>query len=563
MANDQSTATVERLSGSAALRAPGVYFEWLDRPTELTAVRTDIAGFVGIATRGPLFEAREATSWAQFTSVFGGHMSQAYLAYAVEGFFASGGRTCWAVRVADRAGARVGHVVLRDANDRPVLRLDASSPGAWAHQASVTVTRLGVTRFALDVRTADGARETWPLLSMDPADPRFVTDVLGAPDGRSRLFEASVLRPGAAPASPRSAVLALGPRGLGDGIAGLSAGDVAAGLDALALVDEVSIVAIPDIMPPLRAPSPAPSPPSPPPPPDCHTPSPAAAARVASVSPPEPEQARRAFDDDEVRFLQGALVRHCELLRDRVAVLDPRPTDVLPEAVRAWRNEFSSSYAALYFPWIRIADPLRLGGPLRSVPPSGHVAGVWARSDTRYGVYKPPANEPIESAADIDVDVDEITHGYLNAQSVNVLRSTARGIRVAGARTLSLESEWRFLNVRRLFLMIEEAIESQTQWTVFEPGSPELWRAMDRVVRGLLYGMWLRGWLDGGTPEEAFFVVCDESTNPPNEIELGRTTCLIGIQPPWPAEFVTARIGRVEGGLEIVELPEGPRGSDR
>ena len=154
--------------------------------------------------------------------------------------------------------------------------------------------------------------------------------------------------------------------------------------------------------------------------------------------------------------------------------------------------------------------------------------------------------------------VDDIRHGVLNERGINVIRSfNGRGIRVAGARTLSSDIEWRYVNVRRLMTMIEEAIDESTQWTVFEPNNRDLWRDIDRVVRGFLDALWRRGMLDGATAEEAYFVRCDETTNPPEETDAGRVICLVGVQPPWPAEFVVVRIGKTQGATEIFELTGG------
>jgi phage tail sheath protein FI len=188
------------------------------------------------------------------------------------------------------------------------------------------------------------------------------------------------------------------------------------------------------------------------------------------------------------------------------------------------------------------------------VPPSGHIAGVYARVEALVGPHKPPANEVLDAALDVTVAVDDLIHGRLNDGQVNVLRAYAgRGLRVAGARTLSSESEWRYVNVRRLMLMIERSLEAGTQWLVFEPNNPALWRDFERVLRGFLDDLWRRGMLDGATAAQAYSVACDISTNPPAETDAGRLIAVIGVQPPWPAEFVVARIGKTENGIQVME----------
>ncbi len=545
-----------------AYRTPGVYFEWLDTPLPLVGLRrTDIAGFVGIAARGLLHQPVKVESWTQFRSTFGGHIPQGYLAYAVEGFFANGGRTCWVVRAADPLQARAAWLDLLDGTGQPTLRLTATSPGVWGERVTVTVVRSGRERFALLLRLPDGEQELWRNLTMDPVDPRYVERVLNDRQTGSRLVTARDLAAAAGfpdnTPSPRAPNLRAGSgrmSGGRDGLATLTPAHLSGvgappgqswGLATLELIDEVSMVAIPDIMPK----------------PQVVTRRKARAPRCETLDgealPPEPgapSEFPPTFDGAQILALQRALIAHCEKLKDRVAVLDARLDDVTPTQVLGWRRQFDTKYAALYYPWLAVSDPLRLGGRLRTVPPSGHVAGVYARVDRQVGVHKPSANEVIEGAKDVQVATDEVAHGDMNEQGVNVIRAySGRGVRVAGARTLSSDTQWRFVNVRRLLIMIEEAIAEGIQWTVFEPNSVDLWRQTDRVARSFLEELWRRGMLDGATADEAYLVQCDETTNPPQETEAGRMICLIGVRPPWPAEFVIVRIGRTEGGIEILE----------
>ena len=173
------------------------------------------------------------------------------------------------------------------------------------------------------------------------------------------------------------------------------------------------------------------------------------------------------------------------------------------------------------------------------------LAGIYARTDLDVGVHKPPANEVIEGIKDVSVPTNDRAHGVLNDESVNVIRVfQGRGLRIAGARTLSSDIEWRYVNIRRLVIMIAEAIDENTQWTVFEPNNVSLWLNISRVTRSFLRRLWRRGMLDGATEEEAFSVRCDQETNPPHEIDQGRVICEIELNLPWPAEFVIIRIGK-------------------
>jgi uncharacterized protein len=534
-----------------AYRTPGVYFEWLERTRTVREPRADIAGFVGIAERGPLNQPVRVESWNAFTSTFGAHIAAGYLAYAVEAFFANGGRTCWVVRVADASRARRAALVLSDDAGNPALRLTARSEGSWANRLLVTLTRTGVERFGLNLSLPDGSFEEWPILTMGAGDPHNAITVLNGDDdgGGSRLVEARAL--GTTPGAPdaRSPKLRGGMgrlEGGVDGLAGLdtrhlggvgSPADQPWGLAALEDVDEVAIVAVPDLMtkPVVAEPEPRPQRPR------CEDPD---SRPLPPPAPPPTSDFPPAFGDAELDALRRAIVAHCIRLGDRVAVLDPPRELRTAEQVSAWRSGLDTSYAALYFPWVLAPDPLRLDGLTRAVPPSGHVAGVYARTP----VHEPPAGNRLENAIALDVPVGDIAHGDLNERGVNVLRLyTGRGVRIAGARTLSSDRLWQYVNVRRLVTMIEEAIDESVPWAVFEPNDTALWGELDRVVRAFLDNVWRRGMLDGATADDAFFVRCDETTNPPQERDLGRVWCLVGLQPPWPAEFVVVRIGNASG----------------
>jgi phage tail sheath protein FI len=261
-----------------------------------------------------------------------------------------------------------------------------------------------------------------------------------------------------------------------------------------------------------------------------------------------------------------ALLSHCELLRDRVAILDPveefgaaeRLTRVATAAGPGKKaaddsadegglRARASDYGTMYVPWLVIRDPM-LGG-LVAQPPSGHVAGVWARSDMLRGVHKAPANETVRGALNLTYQVTRQEQELLNPMGVNCIRYfTAEGIRIWGARTLAAESsEWRYLNVRRLFNMLEESIANGTRWMVFEPNGYSLWRSIRRDISAFLTRVWRDGALLGRTPQEAFFVKCDEETNTDEVINAGQVVALIGLAPVKPAEFVVFRLSQSVG----------------
>jgi Bacteriophage tail sheath protein len=239
--------------------------------------------------------------------------------------------------------------------------------------------------------------------------------------------------------------------------------------------------------------------------------------------------------------VRAALIVHCETLADRFAILDSPPKlDV--QGVAAFRSPIDTKYAALYYPWVKIRDP-RPGGEEIIAPPSGFIAGVYARTDIARGVHKAPANETLRSIRGLEQAITKREQDILNPQNINVLREfRGRGYRVWGARVLTSDSAWRYVPVRRLFIMIEESIDENTQWVVFEPNDVPLWARVRQSVTNFLLTQWRIGALQGATADEAFFVACDRTTMTQDDIDNGRLICLIGIAPVKPAEFVIFRI---------------------
>jgi phage tail sheath protein FI len=250
-------------------------------------------------------------------------------------------------------------------------------------------------------------------------------------------------------------------------------------------------------------------------------------------------------EEDDVLGIQNALINHCERMRYRVAVLDTPPNQTTTEAL-AFRNLRSSDYAALYYPWVTVSDPRPAqGGARLSLPPSGFVAGIYARNDIEHAVFKAPANEVVRLAIDFEVLVNQAQQDLLNPNGVNCLRFfEGRGYLVWGARTISDDPEWKYISLRRYFAYMERSIDRSTQWAVFENNGPELWGKIRRAVEDFLYNEWVAGGLLGAKPEQAYFVRCDRSTMTQNDLDNGRLVCLIGVAPVRPAEFVIFRIGQ-------------------
>lgn len=436
--------------------------------------------------------------------------------------------------------------------------------------------------FALTVYENGSAKENFPGLSLNPKHARYVETVVNPPDPAkpaklqtgmpSQLIcvkDVSSSSPAPDnlpdPSSLRFSYGVLYLSGGGDGIAALTAlhfaGDGATGkkwgIRAMEDVDEISIVAAPDILiepvPPLLH-SPVPSkPPNP-----CLPCS--VAPTVAPVPAPVPTEATPSFTLEDIFYVQQALIEHCRFMQFRLAVLDP-PDFGYPRLrvdlgeIQSWRNRFDTMYAALYYPWVFVRDPLQLANQVvRRIPPSGHVAGVYANTDLTAGVFRAPANAVVQWGQDLTNAVSPETQGFLNPIAVNCLRNfPGRGMRVYGARTLSSDSTWRYVNVRRLLFMIEHTLEISMQWVVFEPNNVHLWHLLRVSIESFLTTLWKRGALAGNTAEESFYVKCDSTNNPTALTAEGQLHVEVGVAPALPAEFVVFRLGRTEDTLEVSE----------
>jgi phage tail sheath protein FI len=507
--------------------SPGVYVEEVSsgaRPIE--GVGTALCAFVGFTERGPRNEPVLVTNWTQYTSNFGGFVGGAYLPQSVYGYFLNGGGAAYVVSVgalgADDAatpshataeltsgadGARPGFTVraLAEATATPDLEVeitDASEPTD--------------DTFKLVVRQAGQPVETFDNLTVK----RGATNVVTAVRQQSKLIRVEESKAGPV-TLPRKGVrtpltvtdTARLPAVTADSYVGDTSERTGfAGLEA---IEDVTMLCVPDAM----------------------------SAYQAGV-----------LDDEGLKAVHLAMIAHCELMGDRVAILDP-PPGLNPQRLKEWRVDgagYDSKYATLYYPWIKVMDPLT-GAPA-FLPPSGHVAGVWARTDGTRGVHKAPANEVVRGVITLESGMTRGEHDQLNPVGVNCIRAfPGQGIRVWGARTLSSDPEWRYLNVRRLFNFIEKSILLGTNWVVFEPNDRFLWERVGRTISTFLRRVWSSGALFGGTPEQAYFVKCDAENNPPENVDVGILTVDIGLAPVKPAEFVVFRVSQLAQGAELAE----------
>jgi phage tail sheath protein FI len=499
--------------------SPGVYVEEVDsgsRPIE--GVGTSVAAFVGFAEKGPLNEPTLITNWSQFVNVFGDFVDGTYLAQSVYGFFANGGGICYVVRIGVQQEAEAAAPV--ELGPYQVRAL----PGVTGDVAVEVRPAEPETEggeppqgaFTLVVRKDGEPEETYPSVTARRGRNNVVTQV----NSRSRLITLEEPRRGPQLAVPEPQTVTIA-SSASRAPATLSAdeyvgdADQRTGFGGLEAVDEITMVAVPDLMSAYE---------------------------------------QGTLDLESLVAVQQGLISHCEMMGDRIAILDP-PPGMSPQQIREWRQQtagFDSRYAALYYPWIKVFDPS--AGRHSFVPPSGHIAGLWARNDDTRGVHKAPANEVVRGAVSLQTQLTKGENDLLNPIGVNCIRAfPGRGIRVWGARTLSSDPAWRYLNVRRLFNYLEESILGGTQWVVFEPNDDALWARVRRTISAFLVNEWRKGALFGLTPDEAFYVKCDRETNPPESIDAGQVICEVGIAPVKPAEFVVFRLAQLSGGTGAVD----------
>jgi phage tail sheath protein FI len=540
----------------ATYMTPGVYVEEIPaRNKPIEGVSTSTAAFIGLAPGGPLNRPEKITDWSQFERIYGDpdhpergpYMEGAYLAHAVRGFFANQGTECWVVRVGGAGQPRVAlpderhKVAVYEATALPEVdeevRLELTLDPPTLAPAKGAPNGAGPKPAGAEQADTEAAGAGAAAKQDRGLPPPTYTLVVTAGTTHEKFehVEASALvaivtegDDKSEPAIPKSALIALErlpveesllpaadtyrlsarPKLVAEVEANEIEGSAAdrSGLGSLSAIEDISIVCVPDLM---------------------------------SV----------AKTDTELRDLQDKVIAHCEEMADRVAVLDT-PPDMRPTEALAWRvNEagYDFKQATLYYPWLEVMDPLSKFPTL--IPPCGHVAGVWARTDKTRGVHKAPANEAIMAITGLGYQVTDVEQGQLNRAGLNCIRSfPGRGIKVWGARTLSYDPEWRYLNVRRLFNYVSDSIMRGTQWAVFEPNDERLWIQLQIAVSNFLTIAWRNGALFGATPDQAFYVKCDSQTNPPELIELGQVVTEIGIAPVKPAEFVVFRISQYTAG---------------
>ncbi len=513
--------------------SPGVYVEEVDRGAKpIEGAGTAMAAFVGFAEQGPINQPTFIPNWTEFVNTFGGFIKGVYLGPAVYGYFQNGGGRCYVTRLpgGEEEAAEPKAVAALPSHAQPSLEsltITALEAGAAGAEISVEVVKpsgeeVPEDQFNLVVRRG-ATEEVFENLSFSKAKgARNVVDVVNKQSNLIRVAEKeSALSLVERAPNAGTYSLTIG-KVKSTALAKISAdviiGDAAerTGLSGFEVADEVTMLCVPDLMALYQA---------------------------------------GALSMEGVKAVQLAMIAHCENMKDRFAILDC-PPGLTPQQVKDWRMKdagYDTKYGAVYYPWVRVANPVGNGDSVL-MPPSGYMAGIYARSDTERGVHKAPANEVVRGAMGVEMLITKSEQDILNPIGVNCIRAfPGRGIRVWGARTLSSDPSWRYINVRRLFNFVEKSIQMGTQWVVFEPNDMDLWARIRRDITAFMTMVWRSGALFGAAPSQAFYVKCDEENNPPEARDLGQVIIEIGMAPVKPAEFVIFRISQWAGGGETSE----------
>ena len=475
---------------------PGVYMEEFAVPKSIEGVSTNTAGFIGQTQRGPL-KPRLVTNFIDFQRLYGGFIEESYLAYAVDGFFKNGGKKCYIKRIAEQTPP--GKIDIHDKEGNISLGIDAIGPGKWGKDVFVNIKDATYDGdfFKLEIyfpTINDTSNiEVFDGLSSDPDSERFFEKIVNGTSNFVLIKNVNSKRPN----NIETNLIENSEEGIWDPkISDYQAYEDA--LDELKEIKDISIICVPD--------------------------------ELGDYT------------------LQDKIKIHCK--ECNAFAIFQTEKDAFKN-ISTLKPKHDTMYAAVYFPWIEILDPLTNQPKL--IPPGGHVAGIYARTDTERGVHKAPANETVRGIRSLQVKIGS-EQDFLNPRGINVIRDFPdKGIVVYGARTMSSNPNWRYINVRRLLSFIGKSIEKGTQWAVFEPNNEKLWARVNLTISAFLHGVWKTGALMGTSLEEAFFVKCDKTTMTQDDIDSGRLVCIIGVAPTKPAEFVIFQISMTKEGSKIEE----------
>lgn len=559
---------------------PGVYVEEFNSSEPpMSSVSTSTAGFIGITEKGPQYGTPILiTNFASFRRIFGGYLTERefgqyrYLTYAVNQFFTNGGSRCYIKRVVPSDAS-----YSCSSEQSPVV-FYAKEPGEWGNKITITITKNNnvKTQILEEIENKYRVKSTQGFLVGDIVcvttnENVYYNRVIDVDDNiitMQKAFEKNVTDDNIVPQIVLSVCkfdisvkYDLIEEKYENCSFNRNSYDFVAERLAKSELIMIEIKEIEEDVPPFLL--------------FCEEEKDSCNIRllggkngtqqaisaidfIGEDKGPNNRSGLQAFiDNNEVSLLAIpgitdpqvllSLIAHCENMGNRFAILDiPREKKTVNDIVE-YRDLFDSDFAAMYHPWVKVADPITKNAV--AIPPSGSVAGVYARTDNTRGVFKAPANEIVSACVGLDCNYTTGEQDILNPKGVNLIRSfSGAGIRIWGARTISSNSLWRYVNVRRLFLYIEESIKVSTNWVVFEPNEPLLWLRVKRTIELFLGDLWRAGALAGGSEGEAFFVDIGANTMSQSDIDNGRLICVIGVAPVKPAEFVIFRITQKTNG---------------
>jgi phage tail sheath protein FI len=564
--------------------SPGVYVEEFEsggKPME--GVGTSTAGFVGLAERGPVGGVPLlVTNFSDFKRKFGGYLSAAefgdnrFLAYSVEHFFLNGGSRAFISRVVpEDAKSSTGSIPA----EQPLLAFAAANPGKWGDDVKIILTPAAKAKTQI-LEQIEGAKyrvkkavgfESGDVVAVDKEGTKLVNKIVKVQDDVIEFaeeFAEDCVDTNLVPKitistsefnvevkyddidefygdvsfnvtsanfiankMAKSSLVKIEIQGEPEGepFAALAGEDAVVSVELKGGSNGTNANVTPDVF-------------------------------MGTDDGPGKRTGIQAFLDNDVVSImavpgvtdpnvQLTLVAHCENTASRFAVLDMPETLSKTDEILTARNVVDSTYAAMYHPWLTVFDPLDKKNI--NIPPSGSVIGIYARSDNSRGVHKAPANEVVRGCTGLSVPFNKGEQDILNPKGVNLIRSfPGQGIRVWGARTASSDPGWKYVNVRRLFIFLEESIKANTNWVVFEPNDERLWARVKRTIDGFLRTMWREGALAGNSESEAFYCNIGPSTMSQDDIDNGRLICVIGVAPVKPAEFVIFRITQKTSGAD-------------
>jgi len=501
-------------------KVPGVYYEeTVNQAAVITGTNLSAAAFLGSNPRGPVVPTY-INSWSQYLQLFGGFVSGYLLPHAVFQYFSNGGREAYVCRVAGSGAA----AATKTLNDRagtplPTLRVDATNPGAWGNTMYIDITDAGTDRFNLVVRlggTSDAyIVERWTDLSMNDTDARYVENVINSQQAGSNYIKVTDLDSNLATPTPTAAPA--------DRPALQTATALATGTDGAAITDTDvvgsgtpggALLLFDQIDQPLSL----------------NIPGVSAAASVNLAT----------------AYASGR--------GDMFVVIDPPVGQSASQMATYAATLTATSFGALYYPWIYVADPAGGTGSTRLIPPGGAVLGQYAATDTSRGVYKTPAGlgTRLGGAISTELQLTQNDLGTLNAAGVNAIRQiVGAGVVVMGGRTLKPNGSDKFISIRRSLIYIRSSLVTSTRFAIFEPNDSVLWNTLQAVIGRFLLDFWASGGLRGNTPGDAFYVKCNDENNTGSSIAAGEVHIEIGVALQYPAEFLVIKLTQREVGAAV------------